>query len=164
MHLLKSEPLPIVEPWAEPPEMDPGATRPELYSSNDLYCTYYLPDNGDLTGNEQIAVLRFSVVLHFRMGHPNDEALHGHPLYKHGLGPYGFFRVLHSPLITEIEARNAVHRQHRPGMYSKFNHWIATFHDETLEVVSREASFLGVSDLAPLDAIRKFTEAGRTER
>jgi hypothetical protein len=46
-------------------------------------------------------------------------------------------------------------------MYSKFNHWIATFHDETLEVVSREASFLGKSELAPLDAIRTFIDASR---
>lgn len=93
------------------------------------------------------------------MGYPNDEARYGHPLYKHGLRCYEFFRVLHSPLIAEIEERNKVHRQHRPGMYSEFSHWIATFHDETLEVVSRGASFLGTSELAPLEAIRTFMNA-----
>src|SRR5690242_17835521 len=101
MNLLESQLIPIVETWAEPPAMDAGPTRPELYFSRDLYCTYHLPHSAN-AGNEQIAVLRFSDVLHFRMGHPNDEALHGHPLYKHGLGFYGFFRVLHSPLIAEI--------------------------------------------------------------
>jgi hypothetical protein len=164
MKLSKTRPLPILEPWADPPAMNPGATRPELYFSRDLYCTYYLPDAGNFTGNGQIAVLRFSGVLHFRMGQPNDEVLGGHPLYKAGLGFYGFFRVLHSPLIAEIEERNAVHRQHQPGIYSKFNHWIATFHDETLEVISRQASFLGVSELVPRDAIRTFTDAGAEKR
>ena len=149
------DPLPEIVDWLEPPPMEPGATKPELYFSDALYCTYYLPDS-DVLQNERIAVLRFDVVLHFRMGHPNDEVLSGHPLYKYGLKHYSFFRVLHSPLIAEIESRNAVHRQHRPGTYSKFNHWIATFHDETLEVVSRVASFLGTSELAPTDAIRKF--------
>jgi hypothetical protein len=150
------EPVPIIERWAEPPEMDPEATRPELYFSGDLYSSYYLPDSG-VMGSEQIAVLRFHGVLHFGMGHPNDEVLHGHPLYQYGLHHYGFFRVLNSPLIAEIEGRNAVHILHHEGMYSKFKHWIATFHDEMLEVLSIDASFIGRSQLAPLEAIRKFS-------
>ena len=153
---MQTKPVPVIERWTDPPNMDPGAPRPELYFSRDLYCTYYLPDDGNYSGNEQIVVLRFSGVLHFSLGHPNDEALHGHPLYQSGLEPYGFFRILNSPLIVEIEARNAVHKHHRPGIYSKFTHWIVTFHDETLEVVSRDASVLGMSELLPLDAIRSF--------
>ncbi len=152
-----TEKLPKSEYWAEPPKMDTGSPRPELYFSDDLYCTYYLPDFV-CSENEKVAVLRFEGVLHFRMGHPNDEALHGHPLHKYGLEQYDFFLVSHSPLMAEIEARNAVHMWHRPGMYSHLKHWIVTFHDETLEVVSRSASFLGTSERAPRDAIRTFVD------
>ena len=149
------ESVPKIEHWTEPPAMDTGSPRPELYFSHDLYCTYYLPDFVSVE-KEQVAVLRFEGVLHFRMGHPNDEALHGHALYQRGLRQYDFFLVLDSPLIAEIEANNAVHIWHRPRIYSHFKHWIVTFHDETLEVVSRSASFLGTSESAPSDAIRTF--------
>ena len=152
------QPSPIVRRWPAPPPMQTGAPCPELYfDGRDLYCTYYVyTDTRPPFGN--VAVLRFDAVLHFCIGHPNDEALQGHALYKQGLGYYGFFVVEHSPLIQEIETRNRVHRSHQPGMYSRFRHWIATFHDETLEVASLEASFLDVSDLDPLNAIRSFAE------
>ena len=151
--------VPKLERWTEPPAMDTGSPRPELYYSNGLYCTYYLPDFVS-ADKEQIAVLRFEGVLHFSMGHPNDEGLQGHSLYEHGLTQYDFFFVLNSPLIAEIETRNSVHMWHRPGIYSQFKHSIVTFHDETLEVVSKRASFLGSSDSTPWNAIGAFLHPG----
>ncbi|HSS97248.1 MAG TPA: hypothetical protein VLK33_09470 [Terriglobales bacterium] len=108
----------------------------------------------------RVALLRFDGVLYVCCGHPNDEALAGHPLAKYGLQHYEFFEVGDSPLIAEIEERNKVHRLHRSGMYSsRFKHWIVTFHDETLEVVATGATVIGVSALSPDQALTVVFEA-----
>jgi hypothetical protein len=61
--------------------------------------------------------------VHF--GSPSDERLSDHPLYKFGLSFYAFWEVLDSPKIP---------------IDSSQRHWVATFHDETLEVVGDSAS------------------------
>lgn len=158
METLPNQPTPVVQRWPAPPPMLTGSPSPEFYfNGKDLYCTYYV--RGETRPSfEEVAVLCFHSVLHFCVGHPNDEALEGHLLYKHGLRFYDFFLIEHSPLIKDLEMRNEVHIFHKPGMYSRFKHWIATFHDETLEVVSLDAMFVGNSELSPLDAIRSIIE------
>ena len=47
------------------------------------------------------------------MGGPNDEVLNGHPLYAKGLGGYGPYPVHNSPWISNEEAINSVHAQHK---------------------------------------------------
>lgn len=100
-----------------------------------------------------VAVLRFEGVLQFRLGYPNDEALHGHPLAKHGMQQYQAYLVENSPLIAEIENQNRVHPAFRPGIYDKFRHWVVTFHDETLEVLALRAAVVGTSQLPPDRAV-----------
>ena len=92
-------------------------------------------------------------MLQFRLGYPNDEALHGHPLAKFGLKHYAAYLVENSPLIAEIQSQNRVHRAFRPGMYDKFRHWVVTFHGETLEVVALRAAVVGTSKLTPERAV-----------
>src|SRR6185503_14790062 len=41
-----------------------------------------------------------------KFGYPNDEALGGHPLYKHGLEAYGVFEVLRSSWIRQMTDQN----------------------------------------------------------
>lgn len=90
------------------------------------------------------------------MGYPNDEALNAHPLYAIGLGFYGFHVVENSPLIADLDRRDQVHGQHVAGDYMKrFRHWIITFHDETLEVVARNAHFVRTSEKEPSLAVRE---------
>jgi hypothetical protein len=146
--------------WQEPPPMDTGAPLPALFSNSkgDLYCAYYVSRMEDLNLGK-VAVLRFSVVLHLRFGHPNEDVLHAHPLYKSGLKRYEFHIVEHSPLIAELEEHNSVHPHHVPGMYSsRFMHFVVAFHDETLEVVAKEGVVAGRSDLSPNKAVITFAE------
>jgi hypothetical protein len=73
------------------------------------------------------------------------------PVLKH----YSFFSVRSSPLIAEIENQNGCHSHHRPGLYSKFSHWIATFHEESLEVVALRALVGMLSGVStPAEAVR----------
>ena len=59
----------------------------------------------------------------------------GHPLYKHGLRHYAFYEVEHSRLVDALMRQNRVHPRHSDYTWKAYRHWIATFHDETLEVV-----------------------------
>lgn len=40
---------------------------------------------------------------------PNDESLHGHPLFERGLAFYGAFRVENSSWIRALVRINSVH-------------------------------------------------------
>jgi hypothetical protein len=138
--------------WTEPPPMETGAPLPAVHSDgHNLLCAYIV--NSTVAPVRSVAILKFEVVLQFRFGYPNDEALPGHPLYQFGLGYYDFFTVENSPLIIEIEKQNECHSQHRPGIYAKFHHWIVTFHDKTLEVLALRANVSGQTDLTPEKAV-----------
>ena len=143
---------PKLHAWLEPPQMDTGAPCPAIHSDEHrLLCAYYVSEEEVPVG--KVAILRFDGVLQFRLGYPNDEALRGHPLAKHGLENYHAYFVENSHLIAEIENQNRLHRAFRPGMYGRFRHWIVTFHDETLEVVALRAAIVGRSQLSPDRAV-----------
>jgi len=96
-------------------------------------------------------------MLYYAMGYPNDEVLHGHPLYEYGLEHYQFHLISDSPLLNELERRNQIHARHVKGMYStKFSHWVITFHDETLEIVAASAAVAGVTKDHPAIAVRRL--------
>jgi len=143
---------PKLHEWLEPPQMDTGSPCPAIHSDEQrLLCAYYVSDGALPQGT--VAILRFEGVLQFRLGHPNDEALHGHTLAKHGMKHYKPYLVENSPIIADIENQNRVHPAFRPGMYDKFRHWVVTFHDETLEVVALRAAVVGTSQLPPGRAV-----------
>lgn len=73
-----------------------------------------------------------------KYGSPNDEARFGHPLWKYGLGFYGFFEVLNSPWIREQMIANRVHDRHADDMFKDERHFIACFKDVMLEVTCRK--------------------------
>lgn len=143
---------PKLQAWLEPPQMDTGSPCPAIHSDERrLLCAYYA--NARALPEGTVAILRFDGVLQFRLGYPNDEALHGHPLAKFGLKHYAACLVENSPLLAEIENQNRVHAAFRPGLYDKFRHWVVTFHDETLEVVALRAELVGTSQLPPHQAV-----------
>jgi len=132
--------------------METGAPLPAVHSDgHELLCAYVV--NSTVAPAYSVAILKFEGVLQYRFGYPNDEALPGHPLYPFGLEYYDFFAVENSPLISEIEKQNECHRQHRPGIYAKFRHWVVTFHSETLEVIALRGSVKGQTDLSPEKAV-----------
>jgi hypothetical protein len=146
---------PKVAKWTEPPAMDAGAPTPAVYSDETgLTCAYVIgtPHSEPVS----TAILHFEGVLYYALGYPNDEALNAHPLYSSGLGFYGFHVVENSPLIADLDHRNQVHERHVTGAYIKrFRHWIITFHDETLEVVARNARFVRTTEKKPRLAVRE---------
>lgn len=143
---------PRLVPWREPPEMDPGAPQPAVHAdTNRLHCAYYVVKPANPL--HAVALLRFEVVLEFRLGYPNDEALHRHALAKFGLQCYSSYLVENSPRIREIEEQNRVHPRFRPGMYSNFRHWIVTFHDEMLEVIAIRALVQATAGVRPDRAV-----------
>ena len=94
------------------PEMDASsAVSPAIRVVSDaLYLAYYLP------GCDDSAVVSFNRVSSWRYGEPNDEGLHTHPLWGHGLSFYAFHEVS-SGSLPEKKRR-----------------WVATFHDGTFDV------------------------------
>jgi hypothetical protein len=136
--------------------MEPGAPQPSLLlgKNGDLYCAYRVSTGCEDLSLGEVAVLRFQIVLFLRFGYPGDEVLDGHALYKSGLEHYQFHVVEDSPLIADIEVQDRIHPRHEPGMYRiRFKHFVATFHDETLEVVAERGLVAGRTNLPPHKAV-----------
>jgi hypothetical protein len=132
------------------PQSSVGAPCPlVLATEHDLYVTYYLNavepgwDGKPVrvlspeSSGEPSIIVRFDHVTAHYFGMPNDEAISGHPLYKQGLQPYGYFEVTDSAWLDELERMNRVHPCHKKEHYTGVRHFIFTFHDTTLEVLAR---------------------------
>ena len=142
--------------WSDPPAMEVGAPMPVIRSVADLLVVAYICRDPEFPGWDGVAaperpgldvwsaVLRFDGVAWHHFGAPNDEGLHSHPLYPVGLGFYGFCEVLDSPRVPDGSA---------------LRHWIATFHDETLEVVAASASIIArrVDGEETHEIVRQYT-------
>ena len=89
------------------------------------------------TTEAEVAVVEFENCASAKLGMPNDEAFHGHPLTGRGLRAYGAFEVVDSAWIAELAAINAVHPGDRPESWSELTHFILGFHDSTFECVAR---------------------------
>ena len=130
---------PLLIDWTEPPAMDVGAPEPMIrQEGSGLLVSYFTRDNA-------VAVLRFDDVSAYSLGPPNDEILDTHPLYALGLKPYSFFEVS-QPGSQQRDVRAATSERH----------WIATFHDDTLEVHAGSAWVLtnDAGQQSPSEAIR----------
>src|SRR5215831_2665914 len=162
-------PEPVIKAWPDPPPMEPGNPAPAVFSDAEGLYVAYWARNPEFPGwnsgagsdhpgfRQQVALLNFRTTSLFRFGYPNEEAISGHPLHKYGLTWYGFHIVENSPLIAELASQNKVHPMNNPSHWQKLRHWIITFHDETLEVVGREASVLPlVEDSSPAGALWEF--------
>jgi hypothetical protein len=84
-------------------------------------------------------------------GFPNDEVLHGHRLYGHGLGWYGLHVVEDSTWIAELARIEPVHDRAPAEPFARSKHYTLGFHDSTLEAVAR--------DVVPLARYRTMDEA-----
>ncbi|HEV8291465.1 MAG TPA: hypothetical protein VGP94_06060 [Tepidisphaeraceae bacterium] len=92
------------------------------------------------TSDEKIAIVRFPLCHYLIFGSPNDEALHGHPLFSKGLKFYSVHEIVGSSLIQMLERRNSVHARHNKDSFRRdLKHYVFTFEDSTLECVVREA-------------------------
>ncbi|MBI3545132.1 MAG: hypothetical protein HY081_00850 [Gammaproteobacteria bacterium] len=93
------------------------------------------------TDKEKYAVVEFPMCLQFTFGHPNDEVLPGHPLFKNGLNYYTVHRIENSSKLAALEKCNAVHPRHNSKQFLKdMHHYIFTFQDSTLECLVQEGA------------------------
>jgi hypothetical protein len=89
----------------------------------------------------RVAVAHFPLVCSVLFGSPNDEALGGHPLNGHGLKHYSVHEIRNSSRIQALERQNGVHPRHDKAQYlAGRKHYVFTFHDSTLELVTIEVS------------------------
>lgn len=123
-------------PYAEPVELgvswDAGAPMPVLLSGLRTFVAFHLSGPGS-----GIGIVEFKQVTSVKIGSPNDEVLHGHPLWGSGLEFYRAHVVRNSRWIAELMDTNRVHERFDEARWSGTYHFILTFHDETLECVAR---------------------------
>jgi hypothetical protein len=153
------------------PRWDVGAPLPHVISSSNVTWLVYMtqlehPEFGgtspisiDPTSEhkETLAAVEFRGAT-FKFGRPNDEVMHGHPLYEKGLELYGAHIVHNSRWIQELQRINSVHGGYNPAAWLDIQHYLFLFHDETFECVARsyrvETHQTGFSDLLKELAIR----------
>lgn len=148
--LAKSNNEPYAIPCDFPIKWDVGAPLPFLLCSDyRTFLTFYVdePDpNWDGTyvnvvdpGSQKAASLclvSFNRCTSAKLGHPNDEVQHGHPLAKRGLEGYTAQIVKNSPWLAEVAKTNSVHSCDRPEHWESLNHYVFWFHDSTFECLA----------------------------
>ena len=85
---------------------------------------------------EPAALAEFVLPRAHLFGSPNDEALHGHPLYRRGLRQYSAYEVRRSSWVRSLEQMHRVHSSHSPERSARLRHYVFTFHDSTFECVA----------------------------
>lgn len=99
--------------------------------------TYVRVRNPSDGSAERTALVEFERCICTKMGDPNDEVLHGHPLSGKGLAGYQAMSVENSAWLKELEAINAVHSCYKAEQWCDLRHYILPFHDSTFECVAR---------------------------
>ncbi len=119
--------------WIEPPQMEVGAPEPLIDIEGEVLLCVYRCDNPLFPGwdtgkppdhpgfDEWFAGLKFEGFSWHEMGEPSDETLAKHELYIKGVSYYSFYQL-------PIESN------------TKQKLWVATFHDETLQVIATSAA------------------------
>lgn len=89
---------------------------------------------------ESLALVEFHHSTSAKLGAPNDEVLHGHPLWGKGLDSYTAQIVKNSTWIQSLEAIDRVHHYYHPDRWRVLNHYVLWFHDTTFECVAQSFS------------------------
>jgi len=144
----KNEPYAV--PCDFPVKWDIGAPLPFLLRNDyRTFLTFYVreevPDWDGTTvkivepGSPETALLclvTFKRCASAKLGHPNDEVQHGHPLSGRGLEAYTAQIVKNSPWLKEVARTNSVHRADKPEFWESKNHYVFWFHDSTFECLA----------------------------
>lgn len=137
------------EPCGFPFEWDTGEPMPHLLVSDHRTLLSFLLNEPDpawdgtyiksigMEQPEPLALVEFERCVSAKLGAPNDEVFHGHPLSGKGCEPYSAQQVVNSRWIKEIEAINSVHSQYRAEHWRDLHHFIFWFHDTTFECIAR---------------------------
>lgn len=136
---------------------DAGAPLPMLISGarSTVVLCYESLATGD---GEYLIEIRFEGCSNVRMGHPNDEVLHGHPLWGRGLSFYEAHVVHDSPWLEEHRRINSVHDYHSDATWERLNHYFLAFPDEVVEALARDISARRVSGDMAAESLRVAAE------
>jgi len=163
------------EPYAEriefPVKWDVGAPLPHLFiNDHKAYLSFYIQNiepNWDGTYVKvvdlkderpaSLALVEFKQCTIAKLGSPNDEVFHGHPLEGKGIEAYTPLKVKNSTWIEEIKNINKVHSNYKEENWTDCNHFIFGFHDTTFECIadSFEVETYNVSMAELMDIICK---------
>lgn len=145
-HILSLERKSAAERMAEyaetidfPVLWDAGAPMPHLLTNGyrTILLFYVQGDYSENDPTESVALVEFHRCISSKLGDPNEEVFHGHPLYGNGFEPYSAQIVRNSKWIKELEAINKVHERYDPELWRSLNHYIFWFHDDTFECVAK---------------------------
>jgi hypothetical protein len=149
-----------------PVKWDVGAPLPFLFCNDyRTFLTFYVRDNdGSWDGtrvklvdpksneNSRLCLVTFKKCISAKLGHPNDEVHHGHPLAGRGLEGYTAQIVKNSPWLKEVAKTNSVHSNDNPSEWASLNHYVFWFHDSTFECLAEsyevEVTFETISELS----------------
>jgi hypothetical protein len=85
---------------------------------------------------QPVAVVEFKRCMSAKLGSPNDEVFHNHPLSGKGLESYTAQLVRNSRWLAELQKVNSVHAGYCHHAWSKLNHYVFWFHDTTFECIA----------------------------
>jgi hypothetical protein len=122
-----------------------GSPEPFIISSEQrTFVGFFASDDGSRpAGSLEVIVVELAGCTSVRFGFPNDEALHGHPLYGAGLTHYQLHEVEDSAWLTQLRTAEAVHAQAPEVPFSNARHFVFTFHDTTLETIAKNVRLVG---------------------
>jgi hypothetical protein len=118
------------------PKQDVGG---QIVFSKDIWTV--LGYDTDHEGRDQWAIVGFGITHAVSMGIPNDDALHGHPLFERGLKWERNYEIHNSPWIKLLKDADRIRGPHKPGDFSNLRHIVMTFHDSLFEVITRGYTF-----------------------
>ncbi len=169
LSLLNGEETAVLINWKYP--WDCGTPIPYVVSNGyTVFLIYYLAkQDQDWSGSytnlassgsdrtDWIALVEFNRAIDYKFGGPNDEVLHGHPLFDHGLEAYEAHEIVNSSWIAIEEKINSVHQRYEPEFWKLLKHYAFTFHDEMFECIARNYK-IEVFNGAFKDVVREATE------
>ena len=137
----KAHGWPYAIPCDFPVKWDAGAPLPFLLRNDcRTFLTFCIrkPAIDPLSSNKvSLCLVSFDHCTSAKLGHPNDEAQGGHPLYGRGLRGYTAQIVMNSPWIKEVAKTNSIHPNDNPKTWSTLNHYVFWFHDSTFECLAK---------------------------
>ena len=99
------------------------------------YVTVKYPANANA---DPMVLVEFQRCASAKLGDPNDEVFHGHPLHGKGLDGYTAQIVRNSKWLAELENINKVHSGCNSDRWRGLQHFVFWFHDSTFECIAED--------------------------
>jgi hypothetical protein len=116
-------------------EWSTGAPAPVVLASESRTFVAFERESGD---NDLVVTAEFVGCTSVRFGFPNDEALHGHPLWGQGLQFYATHEILESSWLSELRLIESAHENAAATPFANSRHFLLAFHDSILEAIARD--------------------------